>query len=80
MLYLVQGWKDGEFFGMVVTLAELAELMNTLPNCNVFMLRPNNYPLPVRIEEYFNISLWVYDDYNNLMEMHFYNGTNKTED
>lgn len=70
MLYLVQGWKDGKMFGMVVTLAELHKMMDTLPNCAVFMLRPNNSPLPVRIEEYAHVGLWVYDRYNNLQEMY----------
>lgn len=79
MMYLVQGWKDGAFTGTVVTIADLCATMDTFTMCNVYMLRFHDTPLPVWIEQSFDFGVYVYDGYNNIMEMHFYNGTDETE-
>lgn len=75
MMYLVQGWKADVFTGAVVPLSELVDTMNAFDGCSVFMLRVNETPIRVHIETSFYFGVYVYDRYNNIMEMHFHNGT-----
>lgn len=79
MVYMVQGFKNGEFTARIVTVADLVNAMLDLNGC-AFVLRNGYAPSMVRVEEHFDMAIWVYDNYNNLIEMHFYNGTNETEE